>query len=497
QIKGAFAQYERAKIKQRTAYGRKRKALSGKLLNPGGWPGHLGPYGYKYINDTNGPRLEIIEKEAEIVKYIYDLAYTEKYGIMRIVDRLNNKQIPSPKGGIWHSSTVSRILKNEMYAGLIHFYKFRTLMTNERTESGRRKMKRETRPVSEHITMPVPAIIERDIWEAVQVFTNENRNNHRIGSFFLLKGRVKCGVCGKSCASETSGGISPFSGQRRIYYRCKGTKTGYFPKCTLPTITARTNSINQGLDDLVWNEIVKFIYNPELIKKHLNENEKADNSEEIKLKLSQLKKKISDLSKQKDELLNLRLEGLLTAEELRGRLSKLDNKKKYYEKDSYLLKQELGSIKPKIDPDAFCEYFQDRIKNAKPEIKAQVVNDLDIKVFVYSKNEFRVEWPFSITTDIIEEIDLTRHHVSLTPEIKKALDEYCQKHKITTSEAIRRAIQSVPLDEVYVKPPRGTRVDSTVLLNNGNVDIVKLLQKKHRVSATMAIEWALLMFLKP
>ena len=326
-IKGAFAQYDRAKIRRNTSLGRKRKALTGQVVIPGGWKGHPGPYGYKYVKDHNGSRLEINEKEAEIVRYIYSLAHDEGYGILRIVERLNNEGIPSPKGSIWHGSTVGRTLKNELYTGVFYNFKFRSTMTDKRTAGGKRKIHQESRPLEER-TVPVPAIIDRHIWEAVQTQLKQNASrNQKIGSFFLLKGRVKCGLCGRTCAAENSGRVSPITKSRRTYYRCKGTKTGAYPKCNIPSIASKTNSKSTGLDDLVWAEIVKVINDPEIIKEYLNSIEENTTIEELNKQMIRLENKVHDLEKQKEELLNLRMEGLLTAEELKKRLLKLKTKK--------------------------------------------------------------------------------------------------------------------------------------------------------------------------
>lgn len=206
QMKGAFSQYERAKILQRTAYGRKRKALSGKIVIPGGWPGHPGLFGYRFVNDNNGPRLEVIEEEARIVKYIFNLAYEKRMGIVAIVERLNKEGIPSPKGTIWHHSSVARLLHNETYAGVFYNFRYRVEMTSARTPSGKRQHIHRLRPKSERIPAEAPAIIEREIWETVQQQMKENAlQNRKRGTIVLLKGRLKCGLCGKTHAVETSG----------------------------------------------------------------------------------------------------------------------------------------------------------------------------------------------------------------------------------------------------------------------------------------------------
>jgi len=499
-IKGAFAQYDRAKIRRNTSAGRRRKAMSGKIVIPGGWPGHPGVYGYRYVNDNNGPRLEIIEKEAEVIRYIYGLAHQEGYGVSRIVEHLNREGIPSPKGGVWHRSTVRRILTNETYAGTFYNYKYVSRMTNKRTPSGRRQIVKEMRPLEERISASVPAIIDRSTWEAVQAQLKQNSlRDRKSGSFFLLKGRVKCGLCGRSCLGETSGKPSPITNRRRTYYRCVGTKTGVFPKCKLPAISSSNNSRNPGLDNLVWEKVVEVINNPQLIKNYLDEAEDREVIENIEKQMERLKSKISDLEKQKDELLNLRLEGLLTAEQLKARLLKLENKKKAARDELDSAQKTLKAAKTvEIDPVSFCRYFQERIKSPTNEIKAQVINDLDIRVVVYPDYRFEVNWPFDMVTEIVEDVEVFSEYrsASMTPETKQILYEYAKKRLTTPAAIIREAIRYAPLDGSYKRLPRSRRFRSTVCLTQEDIRKITMMQKTYGVSSTQAIEWAITTYLK-
>ena len=58
------------------------------------------------------------EGAAEIVKRIFD-SYDQGFRIMEIVEELNKGKIPAPRGSLWQTSTVRRILKNKAYAGYI------------------------------------------------------------------------------------------------------------------------------------------------------------------------------------------------------------------------------------------------------------------------------------------------------------------------------------------------------------------------------------------
>lgn len=111
QIRGSFAEYERAKIRVRTTMGERRKVeVKKKLLYPGQ------PYGYRYNGDRDNPQLVPYEPEAEVVRKIFHWVAVEGFGAYVIADRLGNDpkhRTPPPRGTTWHPGTVRRIIRSE------------------------------------------------------------------------------------------------------------------------------------------------------------------------------------------------------------------------------------------------------------------------------------------------------------------------------------------------------------------------------------------------
>lgn len=87
----------------------RKRAVQGKVL---GRP----PYGY-----TVGPdrRLEIVEHEAEVVRYIFRL-YLAGFGIRRIAKQLNEEGYRTRRGGRWSMVTIRDLLRNRVYLGTYH-----------------------------------------------------------------------------------------------------------------------------------------------------------------------------------------------------------------------------------------------------------------------------------------------------------------------------------------------------------------------------------------
>jgi DNA invertase Pin-like site-specific DNA recombinase len=108
QMIGSFSEFERALITERLQEGRRSKAETG---------GHAAgevPFGY----EKNGDGELVLSDHAETVKRIFQMR-DDGETLRSIADTLNEDGVPTKKGGEWHASTVSYILKNDKYKGLM------------------------------------------------------------------------------------------------------------------------------------------------------------------------------------------------------------------------------------------------------------------------------------------------------------------------------------------------------------------------------------------
>jgi site-specific DNA recombinase len=496
-IKGSFSEYERVKIGQRMMAGKRQKALQGKIVVPGGWSGHPGAFGYTYVKNGKDSHLEINPREAGIVKHIFELAYDQKFGIRKITDSLNQENIPAPRGGVWHSSTVGRILKSELYIGIFYNFKFKTTVTDKRTPSGKRQHTFRLRSESERIPVQVPALIERKIFDVVQTRMHEyGLQNKKLHTPVLLKGRVRCGLCGRICSVECTQGNS--------YYRCKGTKTGFMPRCTVTSIPVFNSKKNYGIDEIVWSSVVKMLSDPALIKKQLKSFDSGQTLNKTREERNKLKSKLKTITKQKDELLNLRLESLLTPDELKKQLIKIEQKRKeitlnIIEKENSLAEIDANAS---FDIDAFCKFFQTRIENAGVEEKIQVIRDLDITVKIYEDRKIEIIWPFggqqTISTLTIPSLPpiISHKQYSLTSETWQLLSAQT-KQRGDAAELIREAIMAVPDDAVYVRDERSKRHNSCVCLPQMELDKLNFLMDKYNESALRMLGWVIDRYIRP
>ena len=109
-IFGALAQEESANTSKRIKFGKKMNAEKGRVPNI--------VYGYdKTIGDYFN--LAINQKEAAVIRQIYQWYAQEGYGAAKIANMLNAQGVRTKRGCQWSQNATCRILTNELYTGKI------------------------------------------------------------------------------------------------------------------------------------------------------------------------------------------------------------------------------------------------------------------------------------------------------------------------------------------------------------------------------------------
>lgn len=133
----------------------------------GNFLGNMTPYGYKRLKIKEGKRyattLEIVPEEAEIVREIYQM-YADGIGPTSICRHLNQFSKP-PRSNTWSRATITDILINPVYIGLIKWQGSKVIKTVENGEIVRRVQKRKEYPCFPGKHKP---IISEELWNAAK-----------------------------------------------------------------------------------------------------------------------------------------------------------------------------------------------------------------------------------------------------------------------------------------------------------------------------------------
>ena len=108
---GAFAEFERAKIIERTSRGRLHRLRMGEMSSNG----HR-IYGYHCMKKTSTApaTLTVDEEQAAVVRSIFEMFASGNFGLVTISRHLEERRILTCKGRQrWDNDRIKSILKNE------------------------------------------------------------------------------------------------------------------------------------------------------------------------------------------------------------------------------------------------------------------------------------------------------------------------------------------------------------------------------------------------
>src|SRR5262249_17935361 len=234
QVQGMVAEYERAKILERSRRGKRHAARRGSATPLCG-----APYGYRYISKHEGggqARYEVVLEEAHVVENIFMWAGQERCTINEVGRRLRRDGVRTRTGkSTWTRTTLWSMLRNPAYKGEATFGKARAGPDPSRLRPARGypEHPRYRRPArdpaaGDPVSIPVPAIVDADLFAAVQEQLAENRARSRLsarGARHLLQGLMVCKRCGYAlCGKATSRASARGRPRTYAYYRCVGTE---------------------------------------------------------------------------------------------------------------------------------------------------------------------------------------------------------------------------------------------------------------------------------
>jgi site-specific DNA recombinase len=220
----------------------------------GFWNGALPPIGYRVVAaEQRGAKvkkkLEIDPLHADTVRLIYRLALegdgtSGQMGVKNIVSYLNRNRRFTRDDGRWGIGQVHRILTRRTYIGEHEF--------NKRSKS------KQLKPVSEIVVVPVPPLIDRETFDAVQALLKARHPTVTpsavISGPTMLIGLIHCAKCGGAMTIRTG------KGGRYRYYACS-TKARQGPTgCSGMAVPM------EKLDDLVASHLEDRLLQPERLE---------------------------------------------------------------------------------------------------------------------------------------------------------------------------------------------------------------------------------------
>lgn len=323
-------------------------------------------FGYDIVNKE----YVINEKEAKVVRKIFDMRQ-KGYSLIDISVELNKLGYKTKRGTEFKKNSLYDLLKNEKYIGNYIYGK---------------GTKDDHRNLNENMIRhegTIPAIISKEVFEAVNKKKEDKKESTASKNFYLLTGLIKCGECGSTYTGTTQT-TKKKNGKvyKNQYYRCvSNTKIGKCNSRMMKKELIEGKVVSLLTKQLLNNETVDTIVNN--VNNEYKKGQK-DFAEDIEL----MQKNIDKLEKEANKLVDLCCQGFGT-KKISDRLKEIEEKQ---------------------------EYLKEEIKEKK----------------LFVENDF-------ITPEKVRKalkMDISSLNLNSQKELKKLIQKWIIKIELTTTEAI-------------------------------------------------------------
>ena len=400
QIRSSIAEYEKAKILERSKRGKRGKAKAG-FVQVGSRP----PYGYRVKSEPHKSWLEVNDDEAKIVRLVFgwylkgngEVRPMSMQSIAAALTRLElptrgdqNSHVAKKRGvGVWQPAMVRHILLNETYTGTWFFGK--TMMVSDGKEGFRKSLskrglgKQVPRPREDWIGVPVPSIVSNETFQMAQErlklnFEQARRSTRRE---YLLGKRLTCAKCGYTYVGRTRR-------ETNRYYYCKGSEQSPVKLCDMP------NFQGNQLEQMVWDWVRGIIENPAYAAKGLADMqaEKGKANKPLQDRLRLIEGQITEIEKQQNKLLDLYLTGDFSKDILTERKNRVDERLSKLVKERADLSVHIQSVtfteENLASFDQFCSQVRDGLDSLTFADKRRIFEILDVRAKLAFENNEKV-----------------------------------------------------------------------------------------------------------
>ncbi|MHC0456797.1 recombinase family protein [Clostridium perfringens] len=366
QMMALIGEFERGTISQNIKMGMVAKAKSGS------WCGGR-VLGYDLV-PNNSPeeekkgknKLEINEKEAEIVRFIFN-EYSKGKGYKAITNQINKLGYKTKKGNNFSVGSIRDILTNPVYIGEIRY--------NVR-QNWSEKRRRNINPNPIRVKGKHEAIIDRELWDKVQLIleSKKGKPSRIYDGEYPLTGILRCPKCGAGMViSRTTNTLADGSKKRIAYYCCGNWKNKGTSVCNSNTI--RVDKANE----YVFKKIEELVSNEAMVKavvKNINK-ERKEKVKPAERFLGDIDKELEKLDKRKRKIFEAYEEDILTKEEFQIRKDELNEKIRSLEEEKKPL---LKTISEDISEEIPYEFIKDILMNFSKILNSSVSREQQKKL---------------------------------------------------------------------------------------------------------------------
>lgn len=298
-IMSSIAQDEVRKLSERVKFGHKQSIQKGVVM------GNSRIYGY----DKNKGTLVINEKEAEMVRLIFNMYSSGRYALRAIERELYNRGYRSRNGNKINHNTIGAIINNPKYKG--YYCGNKVKIADYRTKEQIFLPEEEWIMYKDETQKIVPAIVDENTWNlAHQLFTqrsNEVKNLVRGNkTTSVLSGKLYC-THHSAPLWRTSYSSPKNKNQIKYQWICREKKRGKSSDC--PTFPIYENE----LYNLIKTFFLSIIDNiDEYTQAFIEEYKESDDIKQINDKAINCQHQLKKMSIKKEKLFELYLDNAVS-----------------------------------------------------------------------------------------------------------------------------------------------------------------------------------------
>jgi site-specific DNA recombinase len=328
QVQGIVAEYERAKIMERSRRGKKHAAQSGSLNVMSG-----APFGYRYVSVREGggqARFEPVAEQARVVQQIFSWIGRDRCSLAEACRRLHKAGTPTATGKpIWSREAVWHVLQNPAYMGQAAYGKTHMMPRGKKSRlraarghptQPRRSNAPKPADPKEWVFVTVPALVDDALFRTAHAQLEENRSRARQGRRrpgYLLQGLTCCAKCGYAYYGKTLRELGAGRQMRDfLYYRCSGSD-GY--RFGGERICSNAQVQGNTLEATVWSEVSDLLMNPQRVE--LEHRGRTMNGTLLD-NLENLRSQENKLEHAVERLIDSFAEGLIEKEQFASRMAR-------------------------------------------------------------------------------------------------------------------------------------------------------------------------------
>jgi site-specific DNA recombinase len=326
QMLGAIGEFERNTIIDNVKMGMRQRSRQGH------WSGSE-PLGYRWADgpDGRGRVLEVVPEKAAVVRTIFKL-YAGGKGLKAVANALNHAGHRTKRGCCFSSLSVSHIIHNPSYLGLVR---------EAGAGESRRRRPTDVPDVDALIAGRHEPLIDRRTWDRVHVLYDSRKGKADVvwDRRFPLTGLMRCPECGAGMTmARTTNRLR--DGRKRVlhYYACGRWKSQGTAAC-------HSNMVRADVaEEVVTGRLRAVATDPGLLEAtvtHANAH-RRDVAVPLRARLEEVRRQVAEMRAARDRYLRDYERGRMASAAMEARVTELDLEIAMREADAHGLEAALA-----------------------------------------------------------------------------------------------------------------------------------------------------------